>query len=82
MTTNEPDFLNYLKTGDMELTGKYDIPVLKRVKLKPKALKRVELLGFNYATNPKEDYTEDKIIHFFLPDYRFQQVWNTPQKVH
>ena len=30
MTTNEPDFLNYLKTGDMEFIGKYDIPYYKK----------------------------------------------------
>lgn len=80
MTTNEPDFLNYLKTGDMTVTGQYDIPVMKGLLFKEKALKNIQFMGFNYATNPLVDFKEDKIVHFFLGDYRFQQVWNSPQK--
>lgn len=77
MTTNESDFLNYLKTGDMEFTGKYDIPVVKGIKFK--SLNKVHLLGFNYATNPKnmEEYG-DSMIHFFLPDGNLERIWNRP----
>lgn len=80
MTTNEPDFLNYLKTGNMAVTGEYDIPILKGLVLKKKALEDIQMLGFNYATSSRIDHKEDKIVHFFLADYRFQQVWNSPQK--
>ena len=80
MTTNEPDFLNYMKTieSGIELAGAYDFPVVKGIKFKK--LKSPELIGFNYATNPATEDKEKKIVHFFLPDYRFQQVWNNPDK--
>ena len=80
MTTNEPDFLNYQKTieSGIELAGEYDFPVVKGIKFK--ALKNPQLIGFNYATNHATEDKEKKIVHFFLPDYRFQQVWNNPDK--
>ena len=78
MIPNEPDFLNYLKIEDMELTGKYGFPKVKGVRLRhPDDIK---LLGFNYATNKKTENKEGQWVHFFLPDYRFQQVWNNPQR--
>lgn len=80
MTTNEPDFLNYRKTieSGIELAGEYGFPLVKGIKFKK--LKSPELIGFNYATNPATEDKEKKIVHFFLPDYRFQQVWNNPDK--
>lgn len=75
MTTNESDFLHYLKTGDMELEGKYDIPSLKGIKLKN--LDNVGLIGFNYVTNPVNMQTRgDEFVYFFLPDSNLERVWN------
>lgn len=77
MTTKESDFLNYLKTGDMEFTGEYDIPTVKGIKLKD--LNSAKLLGFNYATNPKNmEEHGNSMIHFFLPDSNIERVWNRP----
>ena len=75
MTTNEPDFLNYLKTGDMEVTGQYDIPVIKGIKLKN--LDKVDMIGFNYATSNRaiKEHSND-FIHFFLPDHYIERVWD------
>lgn len=74
MTTKEPDFLNYLRTGDMELVGKYDIPKVKGIKLKN--LSKANLIGFNYATSPKRMIERGKaMVHFFLPDYLIERVW-------
>lgn len=78
MIPNEPDFLNYQKIGNMSFTGPYDFPRIKGMRLKHPD--DVKLLGFNYATNPKTADKEQLWVHFFLPDYRFQQVWNNPQK--
>lgn len=78
MIPNEPDFLNYLKIRDMKLLGPYGFPKVKGVRLKHPD--DVKLLGFNYATNPKTKDKEKKWVHFFLPDYRFQQVWNNPAR--
>ena len=77
MTTNETDFLNYMKTGNMEMTGKYGIPVIKGLKIKD--LCSVDLIGFNYATNPKTmQERENSMVHFFLPDSNIERVWNRP----
>ena len=35
-----------------------------------------EILGFNYAKG--EDFPEEKICHFYLDDYQFERVWNSP----
>ena len=65
MTTKEPDFLNYLRTGnDMVLVGDYDIPKVKGIKLKD--LSKANLIGFNYATNPKNMAEQsNSMVHFF-----------------
>lgn len=78
MIPNEPDFLNYQKIEDMELTGEYGFPKIRGIRLKHP--EKVRLLGFNYATNPKTADKDKQWVHFYLPDYRFQQVWNNPQK--
>ena len=78
MVLNEPDFLNYMKIQDMELVGKYGFPKVKGVRLKHPD--RTRLLGFNYATNPNTKQKDKQWVHFFLPDYRFQQVWNQPHR--
>lgn len=78
MIPNEPDFLNYLKIRDMELLGPYGFPRVKGIRLRNP--EDVKLLGFNYATNPKTKHKDRQWVHFFLPDYRFSQVWNHPER--
>lgn len=77
MIPNEPDFLNYKKIENMELLGEYGFPKVKGIKIRHP--ENVDFIGFNYATNPKTQDKEKQWVHFFLPDYRFQQVWNNPQ---
>ena len=36
-----------------------------------------KLIGFNYVHVEKEP--RDKIIHFYLDDYQFDRVWNSPE---
>ena len=70
MTTKEPDFLNYLKTGDMALVGGYDIPKVKGVKLKN--LSSADLIGFNYATSPKGHLNKGVVTYV---KYRYSVLW-------
>lgn len=77
MTTNEPDFLHYLKGLDLdfETEGKYNMPKIKGMKFKH--LDKASLLGFNYATQPENmDTKENSFIHFFLPDHYIERVWD------
>lgn len=58
---------------DSELTdGKYQMPVINNDKFIPK-----ELLGFNYA---KTSENKKIGIHFYLDDYQFERVWNSPME--
>ena len=69
MTTNESDFLHFLKTRelDFDLVGKYEVPRLKGIKIKD--LSSVKLIPFNYATNPQNMVDrENEFVHFYLPD--------------
>lgn len=76
MVKNESDFLNFNKQLNMNLLGKYGFPEVKGIKIRhPEDIK---MLGFNYATNPETKDKEKQWVHFFLPDCRFQQVWNNP----
>lgn len=56
MTTNERGLQNFLKTSDMELTGPYGIPVVKGIRMKHP--EKLNMLGFNYCTNPNTLYKE------------------------
>ena len=78
MIPNEPDFLNFLKIRDMPLLGQYGFPKVKGVRLKNPD--DVKLIGFQYATLKKLENKDKQWVHFFLPDYRFQQVWNNPTR--
>lgn len=61
-------------SGLFESEGKYDIPIIKAETLTaiPK------MIGFNYAKTIQS--RDNKGVHFFLDDYQFERVWNTPTK--
>lgn len=77
MRATDPDFLHYLKTGNMNLTENLGIPTVKGIKFKD--IHKADLLGFNYCTNPKTmKERENAFVHFFLPDHYIERVWNNP----
>lgn len=41
-------------------------------------LNHLEWIPFNYALTAKD--RKNKGVHFYLDDYQFQRVWNTPEK--
>lgn len=53
--------------------GYYQMPIIKNNKTIPK-----DLIGFNYVLSDKNP--EGKSIHFFLDDYQFERLWNTPEQ--
>lgn len=53
--------------------GIFEMPVIKREKIK---LEDVELIGYDKLN---ENETE-KIVHFFLDDYKFETIWRDPEK--
>ena len=51
--------------------GKYQMPIIENDNYIPN-----DLMGFNYAKSSDE---KNKGIHFFLDDYQFERVWNSPE---
>lgn len=56
--------------------GNYDIPQLLPVDIDLDD--KIELVPFNYALGEKNP--ENKIVHFYIDDYQFERVWNTPDR--
>lgn len=51
--------------------GYYQIPIIENDNYIPD-----DLIGFNYAKTSKE---KNKGIHFYLDDYQFERIWNSPE---
>lgn len=63
---------NLYEFDENRCTGIYDIPTLEKVIHIPKSL-----MGFNYCkSTPPQDGVG---VHFFLDDYQFERVWNSPE---
>lgn len=56
--------------------GKYGIPKIEPVY----ELEVNKWLGFNYVKSYSTKKDENTGVHFFLDDYQFERVWNTPDK--
>lgn len=55
--------------------GKYQIPEIKPENID---IHRLEWIPFNYAKTAKDRKT--KGIHFYVDDYQFVRLWNSPDK--
>lgn len=56
-----------------EGVGEYQIP-----QIEPTLYKGSEFIPFNYAKSCKD--RAGKGVHFFIDDYQFNRLWNTPDK--
>lgn len=57
--------------------GKLKIPVIPKFQEKPGDFDNLLLLGFD-KTHPEDQNHLDRMVHFFLYDYRFERVWKNP----
>ena len=64
--------LNFQLYDESKIEGYFQFPKLDATDWVPE-----DLIGFNYVLN-KPDYT--KGVHFFLDDYQFERVWNSPER--
>ena len=56
---------------DLERTeGKYQMPIIEAENYIPE-----NLIGFNYAKSATD---KDVGVHFYIDDYQFERVWNSP----
>ena len=56
--------------------GRFEIPVIPKAVFSDGELKNVLLIGFDKAKN--DDKNLDRIVHFFLYDYKFEKIWERP----
>lgn len=54
--------------------GMFKLPLVKKQQI---SLEDVKLIGYD-KVNQSEDY--EKIVHFYLDDYRFESIYNNPEK--
>lgn len=66
-----------LAYAQYEGVGKYDIPEIMPVYSLPDI---TEWIGFNYVLSDKASDAEKahKGVHFFVDDYQFERIWNSP----
>ena len=63
---------NMFLRNDFKGKGIFEIPIIKKENV---SLKDLSLIGYDkLSTN---DF--DKIVHFFLDDYKFEALWNNPE---
>ena len=63
---------NLNEFDELDAEGFYQMPTIKPIDYMPN-----RLTGFNYALST-DDYEQG--IHFFIDDYQFERVWNSPQE--
>lgn len=52
--------------------GKFEMPILEPCDIVP-----TELIGFNYVLSDKEPRGG---VHFYIDDYQFERIWNSPER--
>ena len=60
--------------------GKWKIPVIPKFQPKDGDFNDLLLIGFD-KTNLEDQNHLDRMVHFFLYDYRFERVWKNPEAV-
>ena len=63
---------NFDRYDESRTAGFYQMPIIKACDYVP-----TDLIGFNYA---KSTNKTDCGIHFFIDDYQFERVWNSPDE--
>ena len=71
---NDPLFLRNM----FFMTGEFDLPFLYRQSV---SLDNLDFISFDHARNPTNvESAAKKTVHFFIDDYKFDEVWNNPDQ--
>lgn len=57
--------------------GKWKIPIIPKVEFSEDEFAGLRLIGFD-RTNLENNNHLDRMVHFFLYDYKFERVWKNP----
>ena len=60
--------------------GRWNIPIIPKFQEKPGDFDELLLIGFDKASADERKHN-DRMVHFFLYDYRFERVWEKPDTV-
>ena len=60
--------------------GRWNIPIIPKFQEKPGDFDDLLLIGFDKASADDQKHKE-RMVHFFLYDYRFERVWEKPDTV-
>lgn len=69
------------RTNPMFLRNQFgtDMPMLKKVSLQDEEKEGLRLIGFDIAKTETDTHF-NRFVHFFLYDYKFEDIWNNPDK--
>lgn len=62
--------------NQFEGMGEFHIPIIPKSDFSDEELKDLLLIGFDKALSDKNHY--ERIVHFFLYDYKFEKLWKNP----
>lgn len=61
-------------------TGKYGIPIIPKPCLSYNELEGIRFIGYDKIKADQKKH-QNRIVHFFLYDYKFEQIWNQSEKL-
>ncbi|MEG1447806.1 MAG: DUF4417 domain-containing protein [Oscillospiraceae bacterium] len=67
----------FLLRNQFDGESKFEIPLIPKTKFTDEDFKDLLLIGFD-RTNLKNNNHLDRMVHFFLYDYKFERVWKNP----
>ncbi len=70
-----PMFLRNTFKGD----GKWQIPIISKPDIDLSVNEDLRLIGFDKVKTGKDEHY-NRIVHFFLYDYKFEDIWVKPEK--
>lgn len=59
------------------MVGDYDMPFVYAQDIE---LDDISLIGFNNIKSFEREASKNKTVHFFLDDYKFDEVWKNPEQ--
>ncbi len=57
-------------------SGEFDIPIIPKCSFADEELNDLLLIGFDKIKSDEKNF--ERIVHFFLYDYKFENIWNKP----
>lgn len=66
------------KGYNLDIVNRYDCGISGMPELPAIDCKPDDFMGFNYAKSTPSEEKKGKACHFFLDDYQFERLWNSP----